>query len=79
MSQERLNGLTILSIKQDLLEKIEYKSLISKFAAEIVCRVIFFFFFKIEGLILLYRLKPHNSYDRPGCVCTKCESNIIGI
>ena len=48
MSQERLNGLAILSIKQDLLEKIEYKSLISKFAAEIVCRVIFqrFFFLK---------------------------------
>ena len=41
MSQERLNGLAILSIEQDLLENIEYKSLISKFVAKIVCRVIF--------------------------------------
>ena len=29
MSQERLNGLVILSIEQDLLENIEYKSLIN--------------------------------------------------
>jgi hypothetical protein len=41
MSQERLNGLTILSIEQDLLENIEYKSIIINFVAEIVCRVIF--------------------------------------
>ena len=48
MSQERLNGLVILSIEQDLLENIEYKSLISNFVAETVCRVIFqrFFFLK---------------------------------
>ncbi len=45
MSQERLNGLVILSIEQDLLENIEYKSLISNFVTETVCRVIFFFFF----------------------------------
>jgi hypothetical protein len=45
MSQERLNGLVILSIEQDLLENIEYKSLISNFVTEIVCRVIFQFFF----------------------------------
>ena len=32
MSQERLNGLIILSIEQDLLENIEYKNLISNFA-----------------------------------------------
>ena len=36
MSQERLNELVILSIEQDLLENIEYKSLISNFAAQTV-------------------------------------------
>jgi hypothetical protein len=41
MSQERLNGLTILFIEQDLLENIEYKSLISNFVAETVYSVIF--------------------------------------
>jgi hypothetical protein len=34
MSQEKLNELAILSIEQDLLENIEYKSLISNFAAQ---------------------------------------------
>jgi hypothetical protein len=67
MSQERLNGLVILSIEQDLLENIEYKSLISNFVTKIVCRLIFqnFFFLKIEGLIFLHRPRPHNSQDRP--------------
>ena len=41
MLQESLNGLIILSIEQDLLENIEYKSLISNFVAETVCRIIF--------------------------------------
>ena len=41
MSQERLNGLVILFIKQDLLENIEYKSLINNFVAETICRIIF--------------------------------------
>ena len=41
MSQERLNILAILSIEQDLLENIGYKSLINNFVVEIVCRVIF--------------------------------------
>jgi hypothetical protein len=41
MSQERLNGLAILSIEQDFLENIEYKSLISSFVVETICRVIF--------------------------------------
>ena len=41
MSQKRLNRLAISSIEQDLLENIEYKSLISNFVAETVCRVIF--------------------------------------
>ena len=41
MSQEKLNGLATLSIEQDLLTNIKYKSLISNFVAEIVCKVIF--------------------------------------
>ena len=41
MSQERLNELSILSIEQNLLENIEYKSLISNFAAQTVRRDIF--------------------------------------
>ena len=41
MSQEKLNRLAIFSIEQDLLENIKYKSLISKFVAETVYRVIF--------------------------------------
>ena len=41
MSQKRLNGLAILSIKQDLLENIEYKSLINNFVIETVYKVIF--------------------------------------
>ena len=41
MSQERLNELVILSIEQNLLENIEYKNLISNFAAQIVRRDIF--------------------------------------
>ena len=41
MSQERLNGLAILSIEQDLSENIEYTSLISNFMAQTVRRDIF--------------------------------------
>ena len=41
MLQERLYRLAILSIEQNLLDNIEYKSLISNFVAETVCRVIF--------------------------------------
>jgi hypothetical protein len=44
MSQERLNELAILSIEQDLLENIEYKSLISNFAVQTVRRDIFRWF-----------------------------------
>ena len=41
MSQEKLNELVILSIEQDLLENIKYKSLISNFATQTMCRDIF--------------------------------------
>ncbi|KAL5582202.1 hypothetical protein UlMin_014644 [Ulmus minor] len=34
MSQERLNGLAILSIEKDLLNKLEYKDLINNFASQ---------------------------------------------
>ena len=65
MSQERLNKLAILSIEQDLLKNIEYKSLINNFIAETICRVIFQLFFflkkKIKFLIFLHRPRPHNS------------------
>ena len=41
MSQERLNELPILSIEQELLENIEYKSLICNFVAQTVRKDIF--------------------------------------
>ena len=34
MSQERLSGLAILSIEKNMLEKIDYKSLINNFASK---------------------------------------------
>ena len=34
MSQERLNGLAILSIEKEMLEELEYKNLISQFASQ---------------------------------------------
>ena len=40
MSQEIFNGLAVLSVEQDLLESIEYKSLISNFVTQILCGVI---------------------------------------
>ena len=49
MLQERLYGLAILSIEQNLLENIEYKSLISNFIAETVCRVIFQYIFFLNS------------------------------
>ena len=45
MSQGRLNRLAILSIEQDLLENIEYKSLISNFVAKTIYRLIFQYIF----------------------------------
>jgi hypothetical protein len=41
MSQERLNGLAILSIEKKLLENLEYKNLISNFASQKARRLIF--------------------------------------
>ena len=34
MSQERLSGLTILSIEKEMLEELKYKNLISNFASQ---------------------------------------------
>ena len=34
MSQERLSGLTILSIEKEMLEELKYKNLISNFATQ---------------------------------------------
>jgi hypothetical protein len=34
MSQERLSGLAILLIEKNMLEKIDYKSLINNFASK---------------------------------------------
>ena len=34
MSQERLSGLSILSIKHEMLKELEYKNLISQFASK---------------------------------------------
>ena len=33
MSQEKLSGLVILSIENDMLEELEYKNLISQFTS----------------------------------------------
>jgi hypothetical protein len=41
ISQERLNGLTILSIEKKGLENLEYKNLISNFASQKVRKIIF--------------------------------------
>ena len=40
MSQEKLNGLTILSIEKKMLESLEYKNLISNFASQKARRII---------------------------------------
>ena len=42
MSQERLNELVILSLDQNLLEYIEYKSLIRNFAEQTTCKVVIY-------------------------------------
>jgi hypothetical protein len=41
MSQERLNGLVILSIENKMLKKLEYKNLINNFASQKTTRTIF--------------------------------------
>jgi uncharacterized protein YpmS len=78
MSQERLNRLVILSIEQYLLENIEYKSLISNFVVETVCRIIFqyiyiyilyiYIYFKIEDLIF---------YTAPGLIISRVSPGKI--
>ena len=39
MSQERLNGLTILSIEKHMLEQIDFNSLIIDFLSKNACRI----------------------------------------
>jgi hypothetical protein len=41
MSQERLNGLAILSIEKKILENLEYKNLIKNFASQKARRINF--------------------------------------
>ncbi|KAI8564098.1 hypothetical protein RHMOL_Rhmol03G0156000 [Rhododendron molle] len=41
MSQERLNGLAMLSIEKDMVPKLDYNSLITTFAAKNARRVMF--------------------------------------
>ena len=41
MSQERLSGLVILSIKKEILEKLKYKNLISNFTSQKVRKINF--------------------------------------
>ena len=41
MSQERLSGLSILSIENEMLEGLEYKNLISQFASQKVRKIDF--------------------------------------
>ena len=89
MSQEKLNRLAIFSIEQDLLENIKYKSLISKFVAETVYRVIFqwfffflnkrlyFFFYTVLGLIIL-RAGPANTCLPVSLFFSSSSSSEIG-
>lgn len=41
MSQSRLNGLAMLSIERDLIESLDYESLMDEFASRNACRSIF--------------------------------------
>ena len=41
MSQEKLSGLVILSIENDMLEELEYKNLISQFASQKARKIAF--------------------------------------
>ena len=41
MSQERLSGLAILSIENEMLEELKYKNLISQFASPKVRKIDF--------------------------------------
>lgn len=39
MSQERLNGLALIAIENDILEKIQYEDLVDEFASKNAARV----------------------------------------
>ena len=41
MLQERLSGLSILSIEKEMLEELKYKNLISNFASQKVRKIYF--------------------------------------
>ena len=41
ISQERLSGLVILSIKKEMLEELKYKNLISQFASQMARKIDF--------------------------------------
>ena len=41
MLQERLSGLSILSIEKEMLEELKYKNLISNFASQKVRKIFF--------------------------------------
>ena len=71
MSQKRLNGLAILSIEQNLSENIEYKSLISNFVAETICRVIF------QLLLFFKDRRPHFFCTAPGLIILRADPSPI--
>ena len=41
MSQERLSGLVILSIENEMLEELEYQNLINQFASQMARKIDF--------------------------------------
>ena len=49
MSQERLNGLLMISIENELAEKFDYSKLINDFTGKKVRRVIFY-----DNVLLLF-------------------------
>lgn len=41
ISQERLNGLTLIAIENDILETIKYEDLVDEFVSKSICRKTF--------------------------------------
>ena len=69
MSEERLNGLAILSIEKGMLAELECKKLISNFASQKARKIKFnwkkIYEFIIKGPIQSFRLGPPNLLSRP--------------